>query len=75
MIYESLENKSIECKFCDYVGEFKYEWTEDAFLVKCPSCMKVNFEVKKEKVDALVKEIINDSMEVLRKSKKWEESE
>jgi uncharacterized Zn finger protein (UPF0148 family) len=68
-MYDSLEDKDIKCKFCDFEGEFKYEWTEGAFTVVCPSCGKVNYEVEKEKIDELAQEIINDSMNDLKKAK------
>jgi Zn finger protein HypA/HybF involved in hydrogenase expression len=69
-MYESLDNRKIECKFCDFGGEFKYEWTDDAFTVICPSCGKVNYEVSKEKIEALTQEMVQDSIEDLKKSKK-----
>jgi uncharacterized Zn finger protein len=68
-MYESLEDKSIECKFCDFVGEFEYEMTGQAFLVKCPSCGKVNYKVARDKIDAMVQEIIRDSVEDIKRSK------
>jgi len=65
-----LEDKSIECKFCDFVGEFKYEWTDGSFTVICPSCGKVNYEVDRGNIDALVQDMVKESLEDLRKSKK-----
>lgn len=70
-MYESLEDKSIECKFCDFVGEFKYEMTEEAFLVKCPSCGKVNYEIERDKIDALVQEVIRGSIGDIKRSREW----
>jgi uncharacterized Zn finger protein len=69
-MYESLDDKNIKCKFCDFEGEFKYEWTEGAFTVMCPSCGKVNYEVSKKKIDNLAQEMIRESMNELAKSKK-----
>lgn len=68
-MYESLEDKSIKCKFCDFAGEFKYEWTKGSFLVTCPSCGKVNYEIKREEIDALARGIIKESLEDLKKSR------
>ncbi len=67
-MYESLDDKNVKCKFCDFEGEFKYEWTDDAFAVICPSCGKVNYKVEKSKIDALVQEIVKESIEDLKKS-------
>ncbi len=69
-MYESLDNKKIKCKFCDFEGEFKYEWRDDAFTVVCPSCKKVNYEVSKKKIDDLAQEMIKESIQGLEKSKK-----
>lgn len=69
-MYESLDDKSIKCKFCDFEGEFKYEWRDDAFTVICPSCKKVNYEVSKKKIDDLAQEMIKESIQGLEKSKK-----
>ncbi|MEE8402648.1 MAG: hypothetical protein V3R93_02735 [Candidatus Hydrothermarchaeaceae archaeon] len=66
-MYDSLEDRNIECKFCDFAGEFEYEWTEGSFTVICPSCGKVNYEIKKEKIDTLVDGIVKGSLEDLRK--------
>ena len=68
-MYDSLKDKSMKCEFCDFEGEFKYEWTSDAFTVICPSCGKVNYEVEREKIDALTQEIIKESIEDLKKPK------
>ncbi len=61
-MYESMDDKSIKCKFCNFEGEFKYEWTQGSFFAVCPSCKKVNYRVKKEKIDALVNDIIAGSL-------------
>jgi Fe2+ or Zn2+ uptake regulation protein len=68
-MYESLKDKTIKCKFCDFVGEFKYGWTDAAFTVICPSCGKVSYEVSREKIEALAQEIVKESIEDLKKSK------
>lgn len=68
-MYESLEDKSIKCKFCDFEGEFKYEWTEGSFTVICPSCEKVNYEISSGEIDTLAQDVIKESLEGLRKSK------
>lgn len=69
-MYESIDNKKIKCKFCAFVGEFKYKWRDDAFTVICPSCKKVNYEVSKKKIDDLASEMIKESMKDMAKSKK-----
>ncbi len=61
-MYESLDDKSIKCKFCSFEGEFKYKWIESSFFVVCPSCKKVNYRVKKEKIDGLVNDIVAGSL-------------
>jgi len=68
-MYDSLEEKNIKCKFCDFEGEFKYEWTDGTFTVICPSCGKVNYEISNEKIDGLVQEIIKDSIQDIKKPK------
>ena len=68
-MYESLKDRTIKCKFCDFVGEFKYEWTDSAFTVICPSCGKINYEVRREKIDTLAQEIVKKSIKDLKKSK------
>lgn len=69
-MYESMDDKTIKCKFCGFEGEFKYEWTEGAFTVVCPSCGKVNYEVPRKKIDNLAQEMIRESMKDLVKAKK-----
>ena len=69
-MYETLDDKTVKCKFCEFEGEFKYEWTEGAFTVTCPSCGKVNYEVSREKIDDLAQEMIKESIQGLEKSKK-----
>jgi uncharacterized Zn finger protein len=69
-MYESMDDKTIKCKFCDFEGEFKYEWTEGSFTVVCPSCGKVNYEVSRKKIDNLAQEMIRESMKDLAKAKK-----
>lgn len=69
-MYESFDDKNIKCKFCDFKGEFKYEWTDGAFTVVCPSCDKVNYGVSKKKIDDLAQKMIRESMGELAKSKK-----
>jgi phage FluMu protein Com len=69
-MYESMDDKTIKCKFCDFEGEFTYEWTKGAFTVVCPSCKKVNYEVSRKKIDNLAQEMIRESMKDLAKAKK-----
>ncbi len=68
-MYDSLEDKTIKCKFCDFEGEFKYEWKDGSFTVICPACGKVNYEISDEKIDSLARELIRDSVEDMEKSK------
>ncbi len=69
-MYGSMDNKPIKCKFCDFEGEFKYEWTEGSFTVVCPSCGKANYEVSGKKIDGLAQELIRGSMNDLAGAKK-----
>lgn len=69
-MYDSLEDKTMKCKFCGFEGEFKYEWTSDAFVVICPSCGKINHEVSSEKIEGLAQEMIRESMKDLSRAKK-----
>lgn len=69
-MYETLGDKTIKCKFCEFVGEFKYDWTTDVFTVTCPSCGKVNYEVSREKIDDLAQEMIKESIHGFEESKK-----
>lgn len=63
-----MKDKFIECKFCGFEGEFEYEWTANSFLVICPSCRKVNYEVDRGKIDALARDIVSESVESVRNS-------
>ena len=69
-MYDSLDDKNIKCKFCEFEGEFDYKWTSDAFTVVCPSCGKINYKVKREKIDELAEELIMDSMMDLANARK-----